>query len=70
MRSRTVNHGTGKTAAGIRVPGEIVAAIGRDKRPPVHATINGYLSIDDARTPETRQRRIDKSVGQLREGKT
>ena len=27
------------------------------------------LSIDDAKTPETRQRRIDKSVGQLREGK-
>ena len=26
-------------------------------------------SIDDAKTPETRQRRIEKSVAQLREGK-
>jgi hypothetical protein len=28
------------------------------------------LSIEDAKTPETRQRRIDKSVGTLREGRT
>jgi hypothetical protein len=27
------------------------------------------LSIEDAKTPETRQRRIDKAVGNLREGK-
>ena len=27
------------------------------------------LSIDDAKTPETRQRRIEKSVASLREGK-
>ena len=147
MRFRTVIHGTGKTSAGIHVPDEIVEALGQGKRPPVHATINGYtwrstiavmggeywlgvsnevrasagvaagdevdldleldtekrevvvpedfsdaldaepearrffdglsysnkrrfvLSIEDAKTPETRQRRIDKSVGQLREGK-
>jgi hypothetical protein len=28
------------------------------------------LSIDDAKTPETRQRRIEKAVAQLREGRT
>jgi hypothetical protein len=28
------------------------------------------LAIEDAKTPETRQRRIDKSVAQLREGST
>ncbi len=28
------------------------------------------LSIEDAKTPETRQRRIDKAVGMPREGRT
>ena len=32
----------GKTATGIRVPDEVVAALGTHKRPAVHATIGGY----------------------------
>lgn len=32
----------GKTATGIEVPEELVAALGSSKRPPVHATIAGY----------------------------
>lgn len=32
----------GKTATGIRVPDEIVAALGAGKRPAVSVTINGY----------------------------
>lgn len=137
----------GKTATGIQVPPEIVAALGSSKKPPVRITINQYtyrttvaaygdvfmipvaaehrnsaginagelveveieldteprevsvpadfaealagdaqakqffeglsysnkrrfvLSIEDAKTPETRQRRIAKSVSTLHEGK-
>ena len=33
---------TGKTAAGIEVPANVVAALGSSKRPPVRATINGF----------------------------
>jgi Bacteriocin-protection, YdeI or OmpD-Associated/Domain of unknown function (DUF1905) len=147
MKFRTTILGAGKTAAGIQVPDEVVAALGQGKRPPVRATINGYTyrstvatvngvfmvgvskdvreaagveagqevdvdleldtekreleippdfaaaldaepearrffdtlsysnkrrftyPIDDAKTPETRQRRIEKSVSQLGEGK-
>jgi len=32
----------GKTATGIRVPDDIVAALGSSRRPAVHATIAGY----------------------------
>jgi hypothetical protein len=32
----------GKTAAGIRIPDEVVTALGGNKRPAVKATINGY----------------------------
>ena len=32
----------GKTATGIRVPPEVVAALGTGKRPPVRVTVNGY----------------------------
>ena len=147
MKVRTVIHGTGKTAAGIHLPADVVEALGQGRRPPVRATINGYtwrstiavmggeywlgvsndvraqagveagqevelelevdtekrevvvpadfaaaldgdpgaraffdglsysnkrrfvLSIDHAKTPETRERRIAKSVAQLRDGK-
>lgn len=136
----------GKTATGIRVPAEIVAALGAGKKPAVRVTINGYtyrstvavyggefflpvsaevragagiaaedeievaveldteprevvvppdlssaleadpearrffdglsysnkrrivLGIDDAKTPETRRRRIDKAIERLRQG--
>ncbi len=138
----------GKTATGIRVPPEVVADLGRGKRPPVRVTLNGHtyrstvavmggdylvpvsaevraaagvaagdevdveveldteprevvappdlaaaldadpaarsffdtlsysnrrrlvLSVEDAKTPETRQRRIAKAVDALREGRT
>lgn len=33
---------SGKTATGIQVPDEVVAALGAGKRPPVRATVNGY----------------------------
>lgn len=137
----------GKSATGIQVPAEIVAALGKTKKPPVRVTIGGHtyrstvaaygdiymipvaaehreaagvkageevevtleldteprevtvppdfaqaldgdaeakrffeslsysnkrrfvLSIEDAKTPETRQRRIEKSLASLREGK-
>ncbi len=147
MRFRTTILGTGKTAAGMVIPPEIVEGLGAGRKPAVTVTINGYtyrstvatmggaymigvsndhrtkaglaagdevdveleldtaprvlevpadfatalagdpvakaffdglsysnrsrhvLSINDAKTPETRQRRIEKSVAQLREGR-
>ena len=147
MRFRATIQGTGKTAAGIQVPNEVVEALGPSRKPAVRATINGFtyrssvasmggvfmlgvsnevrrsagveagqevvvdleldteprevvvppdlaaalavddaarrafealsysnkrrivIPIDDAKTPETRQRRIDKSVEGLREGR-
>lgn len=42
MRFRTTVHLGGKTATGIQVPDEVVAALGAGKRPPVHVTINSY----------------------------
>jgi hypothetical protein len=42
MRFRTVVVLGGKTATGIQVPDEIVAALDAGKRPPVSVTINGY----------------------------
>ena len=41
MRFRAELRQSGKTATGIRVPDEIVAALG-SKRPPVRVTINGH----------------------------
>ncbi len=147
MRFRTTLELGGKTATGMRVPEEVVAALGPSKRPPVRVTINGYtyrstvaaysgafmlpvsaevrrhagiaagdeleveiepdtaprevevppdfaealeqdagakqffdglsysnkrrfvLSIEDAKTEETRRRRIDKAISTLREGR-
>jgi len=42
MKVRTVIQGTGKTAAGIHLPADVVEALGQGRRPPVRATINGY----------------------------
>lgn len=42
MRFRAVLQRSGKTATGIQVPPEIVAALGSSKRPAVRVTINGY----------------------------
>jgi bifunctional DNA-binding transcriptional regulator/antitoxin component of YhaV-PrlF toxin-antitoxin module len=147
MKFRAVVEQGGKTATGITVPDEIVAALGAGRKPAVSVTINGYtyrtsiatvsgsfkfgvsadvreatgvkagddvdvevvldtapreaavppdfaaaleaepaaqatfdrisysekrwfvLGIDDAKTPETRQRRIDKAIERLREGR-
>ena len=43
MRFRTKILLSGKTAAGIEVPAKVVAALGSSKRPPVRATINGFM---------------------------
>ena len=147
MRIRLLIQGTGKTAAGMEIPADVVEALGAGRKPPVRVTINGYtyrstvasmgggfwvgvsndnraktgvaagqevdvdleldtehrevtvppdfraaldrdpvaarffdglsysnrlrhvLSIEDAKTPETRQRRIDKAVASLAEGR-
>ena len=42
MRFRTTILQGDKTATGIRVPDEIVEALGKGKRPPVTITINGF----------------------------
>ena len=42
MRFRTTILQAGKTATGIRVPDEVVEALGKGKRPPVRVTINGF----------------------------
>ena len=148
MRFRAIVQLGGKTATGIEVPPEIIAALGSSKRPAVRVTINGYtyrstvaplggkfmipvsaevreaaavsagdevdvdleldleprevtvppdfaealdgdaearrffdglsysnkrrivMSIEEAKTAETRQRRITKAVSMLREGRT
>lgn len=147
MRFRATILATGKTAAGIEIPPEIVESLGSSRKPAVRVTIDGFayrstvatmngvymvgvsndvrkaagvaagdtvdieleldteprevvvpadlaaalaadpeaqsffnglsysnkrrivMPIDDARTPETRQRRIDKSVAALHEGR-
>jgi hypothetical protein len=60
----------------IEVPSDLAAALDRDRE--AKRVFDGLsysnkrritLSIEDARTPETRQRRIEKSVGQLHEGR-
>ncbi len=42
MRFRTTLLQNDKTATGIRVPDDVVEALGKGKRPPVRVTINGY----------------------------
>jgi hypothetical protein len=42
VRFRTTILQAGKTAAGIRIPDEVVERLGAGKRPPVRVTINGY----------------------------
>ena len=42
MRFRATIQGTGKTAAGIQVPNEVVEALGPSRKPAVRATINGF----------------------------
>ena len=42
MRFQATIEAAGKTAAGIHVPDEVVAALGSGKRPPVRVTLNSY----------------------------
>ena len=42
MRFRATILQSGKTATGIRIPPEVVEALGSGKRPPVTVTINGF----------------------------
>ena len=42
MKFRTTILQGGKTATGIRIPDEVVEALGSGKRPPIRVTINGY----------------------------
>jgi hypothetical protein len=42
MRFTTTLELAGKTATGFRVPAEVVAGLGKGKRPPVLVTIKGY----------------------------
>jgi hypothetical protein len=42
LRFRALLESTGKTAAGMQVPEEIVTRLGSTKRPAVKVTINGY----------------------------
>jgi hypothetical protein len=42
MRFRSIVRLGGKTATGIPVPEKVVESLGRGKRPPVRATINGH----------------------------
>jgi hypothetical protein len=42
MKFRAVIEQSGKTAAGIHVPPDVVAALGSSRKPPVRATINGF----------------------------
>jgi hypothetical protein len=42
VKFRALIEGAGKTAAGIAVPPEVVASLGKTKRPPVRVTINGH----------------------------
>lgn len=42
MRFRTTVFLGGKTATGLKVPPEVVAALGASKRPRVSVTVNGY----------------------------
>jgi hypothetical protein len=42
MRFHTTILTAGKTAAGIQIPEEVVAALGAGRKPPVRVTINGF----------------------------
>lgn len=42
VRFRATIQQSGKTACGIEVPPDVVAALGTSKRPPVRVTLNGY----------------------------
>ena len=108
MRFRATLLSNGKTATGIRIPPEVIAALGPSRKPAVRVTIAGHtyrstvatrggeflvgsarrtarartffdtltpsqkqwyvLPIEQAKAAETRERRLAKAIGMLREG--
>lgn len=42
MRFRTTIQQSGRTATGIRIPDEIIQALGAGRRPPITVTVNGF----------------------------
>lgn len=56
MRFSTTIELSGRTATGFEVPANLTTAL-------------AVLNVEGAKTPETRARRIDKSVTMLREGR-
>jgi Domain of unknown function (DUF1905) len=65
MRFRATVELGGKTATGIEVPEDVVAALGSGNRPPVAVTIGGHTY----RTTVARATCLTKTVESLREGK-
>lgn len=63
MKFKAVLELGGKTATSVRVPAEIVKSLSYSNKRRV------VLPIEDAKTAETRQRRIDKSAEKLCAGK-
>jgi uncharacterized protein YdeI (YjbR/CyaY-like superfamily) len=53
---------SGKTATGIQIPDEVIEQLSAGKR--LHV-----LSVEDAKTSETRQRRVEKVLATLRGGR-
>jgi uncharacterized protein YdeI (YjbR/CyaY-like superfamily) len=79
MRFRTTIFRGGKTAIGIEVtvPPDLAATLDRDANARAYFDGLSYsnklrhvLAIEDAKTAETRQRRIEKSVSMLDEGRS
>lgn len=81
MRFRSVVEQAGRTATGIEVPEDVVAALGTSKGPAVSVTVNveaddalsysnrwrHVLAVEGARTDATRARRIAGVVAALQE---
>lgn len=58
MRFRTTLVLGGKTATGIRVPPDVVSALGSGKRPPVRVTINGTPTAAPSTSSSTPSRAV------------
>jgi hypothetical protein len=79
MKFRAVILLGGKTATGMVVPPEVVESLGSGKRPPVRVSLGGHtyrstLAVmgGEYKLPlsaENRQRRIEKAVSMLRQGR-
>jgi hypothetical protein len=79
MKFRAVILLGGKTATGMVVPPEVVESLGSGKRPPVRVSLGGHtycstLAVMGGEymlplSAENRQRRIEKAVSMLRQGR-